>query len=189
MIEKIFKYIPFYALLIVLLNSCNSYKTPHENNINSNESYKDTLCNQISKRTAEILNNKYELQFVAMGGGGSKNEKIKLLSLHFYYNKPILITEARELLINASEIFLKEINSNNKISSYVSNFPFTEKNIEIVIYSHNDEYKNYSPPNLANFANVCGRLDYYVKEDGKLKLFHKESYEEALEKIKEETKK
>ena len=154
----------------------------------TNTSQQD-IANNIKLDAANKISEQLNLDFVGIGGGGDGTGKIRMFILMFKNSYPIQINQARLMLINSTQIVLNNVNHNQEIEKYLTQFPFTEKNVEIRILSRNKENNTFQPPNIANFSQNCGRLDYYVKKDEKLKLFHKESYEEALEKIKEETKK
>jgi hypothetical protein len=109
--------------------------------------------------------------------------EIRMLSISFNYYKSVGIEEARELIVPAVTTFLNEINSNEEIRSYLKNYPFEAKNIEVVIFICEPDGRNVRPDQLSAITARNGIVSYKI-DNPESKLFavvHQETYEEALQ--------
>ncbi len=164
-----------FSLIFITFTSCNS---------NSFSSYKpsekENLANEISNKVALQLKNSFDLK--PFGSGGQAMYDIEMLALSFIYNKEIDIEEARELLINSVSIFVKAVNDDKRIHSYLGNYPFAPKNIEISIYLQSFDRQDPAPGKLSIVAARDGVFEYMIEEPKTMKLIdiYKESYDEAL---------
>lgn len=129
---------------------------------------------------------------VLWGQGGGFMDQINEISLTFYIQKEMRVKEMRELIINLSCDFLKQINSNDEIRQYLAEYPFTSKRLDLAVAIFNSK-KTYitNPGNtkeklalgVLNKDNIC----YTIKneEEQFLQKVYKETFEEALEKVQE----
>jgi len=89
-------------------------------------------------------------------------------------------------LVDSVEEYLSAINSNEKIRPYLHNYPFTAKNVEIVIYFHNPNGSNVASGKISIAAAKRGKVICYIDYPEKytIKTIHEETYEEALKLVR-----
>jgi len=164
-----------YFLIILTFSSCSSNSLS-----NYKPSEKEQLANEITNRVSLQLKNSFDLK--PFGSGGQAMNDIEMLALSFIYNKEIDIEDARELLINSVDIFVKAINEDERIHPYLSNYPFEPKNIEISIYLRKLDNSDITPGKLLIASSNNGILEYDIRDPktDRLKSIYRESYEEAL---------
>ncbi len=167
----------FLILFLIFLNlaSCSS---------NSFSSYKPSekqkLVNEIRQKIALQLKN--DLGLMPFGTAGQMMYDIEMLGLSFIYNKEIDIDEARDLLINSVNTFVKAINEDERIHPYLGNHPFEPKNVEIRIFFRKKDNYDVTQGKLFIASSVNGNLKYKIEDPNtdRLKTIYKESYQEAL---------
>jgi hypothetical protein len=147
------------------------------------------IQHQILMETSEQLKNEMNLEFLGFGTGF--DEGLEMLSLSFSTDDSYDILLGRKLIVFCGEIFLKNINSNEKFKPYLKNFPFTSKNIEIFISVGNKNRKNkYNEYNLKALDLHKNFIKYEIYDENEnLKTIHKETYEEALKIVQSENEK
>ena len=145
-------------------------------------SEKDKLINQVNKRTALAL--KQELDLRPFGFGSQAMYQIKMLELSFQYHHPIDIAEGRDLLIRATQKFLDEINSSEKIRPYLDHYPFEPNDVSILILLQKPDGREVAPGELTLISAREGGLEYDIYDAKRfLETVHKETYEEAVQKL------
>jgi hypothetical protein len=92
--------------LLIFITGCD----PPRSVDNPHKSSERTLINEVTNQTFIQLKMEKGLYPFGTGGGGGVNQ-IRMLALSFRYYKEIEIEEARELLMAAGTLFLKNINS------------------------------------------------------------------------------
>ncbi len=140
------------------------------------------LVNSLLAKAAKIIKDKYKVNpcgvGVAMPGG-----PIQEVTLCFDTKFPYTKEQLRELLINTSVELLRQVNENKEIQEYLKERPFTIKNIEIIIYNHDENGFGLKDPQIS-VANISqGVLNYSTidpEDSFKYKNEYEESYEEAL---------
>lgn len=161
-------------------------KKPYEptcdtpNSIELASKIKEKICDQISER--------YQIDCIG-SGGSSPGGIIGLISLRFQIHHALTKPEASIILVDCMESLLKAINNDDKIRPCLKNFPFTEKNIDIAIFSKNVDGSEVFHPFLRVASASNGNLFYHTK-DPLMEFGYKsqdvESYEEALKIVKEQ---
>jgi hypothetical protein len=160
----------FLFTLSVFLFSCQSLGIPQK-------SKKEKIVDQIIQNSFIKINKKTGL--IPLGTGAQMMNEIKMLGLYFNSKNQISIDEARELLVYAAAEFLNEINLNEEVRPYLSQYPFEIKNVEICIYT---------PPirkhgDLAVVSAAKGFLVYKNHDFSSLEVVFKETYEEGVQKL------
>jgi hypothetical protein len=169
-----------FVCLFIFLSSCNSNPFMNGNKLDD----LDIKSNKITFETADELLKEKDLKMAGYGGGAPFG-KITHLSLSLDSNNPLLIQEARELLVYSTNTFLNKINSSKELRPYLESYPATEKNIELRI-SGSDDNKQIKPPYISYPAMLKGTCFYYIRNDkGRLELLHKETFTEAKQIVKE----
>lgn len=119
-----------YCLLpVVLFYSCSVSNSEKEQERGSN---KVKLASAIRSQVAQKL--MLERGLIPCGFGGGAIEQIEFLALSFYFRQPLSIGEGRDLVVIAVHELLDAVNSNTEIRPYLDSYPFSAKNIEIVIF-------------------------------------------------------
>ncbi|WP_148300682.1 hypothetical protein [Candidatus Protochlamydia sp. R18] len=142
----------------------------------------EQLVNSLLAKAAKIIKDKYNIKpsgvGVAMPGG-----PIQEVTLCFDTKHPYTKEQLRELLIKSSAELLRLMNENKEIQGLLKERPFTIKNIEIIIYNHDENGFGLKDPQIS-VANISqGRLNYSTidpEDSFKYKNEYEESYEEAL---------
>ena len=100
-------------------------------------SHEEKHANRILATTAKIIADKYGIRLggsgLAMPGGN-----LKEFTLCFGTKKPLRKDELRILVLGSAQELLRHINADQEIQRAMIVYPFTEKNVDIVIYN-NDE--------------------------------------------------
>ncbi|MDP1880486.1 MAG: hypothetical protein Q8K60_06070 [Parachlamydiaceae bacterium] len=142
----------------------------------------EQLVNSILGKTAKIIKEKYNLKpfgaGTAMPGG-----PIQELTLCFDTKSSYTKDQLRELLINAAQELLEQVNQNKEIQEFINEPPFTIKNIQIIIYNHDRKGRSLKDPDISNAQILQGILNYSTidpEDSFKYKNEYEENYEEAL---------
>lgn len=141
------------------------------------------LAHEITEKTAKKL--KAQKNLYLAGTGGQMMNDIQMMMMGFDLYEVIDIETARQLLVDSVQEYLSAINSNEEIRPYLHNYPFTAKNVEIVIYIYNPDGSQVPLDKITIAAANQGRVVYYVDDPQKhtIKTIHEETYEEALHEL------
>ncbi len=142
------------------------------------------LAHEITAKTAKKL--KEEKKLCLVGTGGKMMHDIQAMDMSFNYYKVVDIQTARQLLVDSVEEYLSAINSNEKVRPYLHEYPFTAKNVEIVIYFRNPDGSKVASGKINIAAVTQGEVVYYIDypEKHDLRAIHEEAYEEAFNLMK-----
>jgi len=165
-----------YALLGTIFNFMNTSEP---------QSPADKAINIVISKTADEFQNKYHLSLGGIGGSGN-DTTIKTSSISFSINQTLSIADTRQLIIACAREFLKNINEDSNLASYLVVQPFTEKNIKITIAMTNSDNSTTFDPQLAGVSLDKGVIRYFTNDPDKPHTFKsviKESYEEAIKKV------
>ena len=93
--------------------------------------------------------------------------------------------EGRKILFEISDTFLKKINGHAELKSYMTNWPVTEKNVDVSIVVHDVPGKEWNPNNV-KFFFLSGRgirFSYNIPNDSSHMRNERETLEEARAKL------
>lgn len=140
-------------------------------------------ANAVQKKVAVQL--KKEEDLYPCGTGAQMLNQIEMLALSFDYYQKIDIQEGRKLLLRCVDTFLESVNIDEPIRPYLADYPFAPENLQIRIFVHDQNYKNFGPGSLSVISIVDGVLEYDIRdpETDRLKTIYSETYEEAVQKI------
>lgn len=146
---------------------------------------KEKFANDILRKVASKL--KQETDLHPMGTIGQMMNKVQVLGLSFTYSQPLDIIEGRKLLIKAMQSLMEEVNQEKRIHPYLSRYPFTPRNIEIEIFIRTPEGRDVPPGALWIVDASEGFLRYDIHHPTKNGFItvYKETYDEALERLKD----
>ena len=148
----------------------------------------EVIARQIRSQTAKEL--KKEKDLIPVGTMGQMMGDIQAIGLSFQYFHLVNLEEARELLVDAIQVFLRNINENKKIRPYLHNYPFTTKNIEIIIWIYQPDRSKPPLENLQCLSVENGILTYGLvapSRSAPYPILHEETYEEALKILAEKS--
>jgi hypothetical protein len=171
--------ITFFLLINILLFAGFIMKDKQQDH---SPSKGEQLVNSLLAKTAKIIREKYNLKpcgtGTAMPGG-----PIQEVTLCFDTKNPYTKEQLRELLIKSSSELLRQVNDNQEIQEFLKEKPFTIKNIEIIIYNHDEKGFGLKDPQVSVASIAQGQLNYSTidpEDSFKYKNEYEESYEQAL---------
>src|SRR3990167_5708408 len=94
------------------------------------------------------------------GYGGALMYDVKQLDLYYYSHQCLTLEEARKLYVEVAEIYLSYINEDEKIRPYLHDYPFTMKNLDLMMSFSDKRNKKYDNGNVS--------LIFYVQKTGKI---------------------
>lgn len=146
---------------------------------------KQRLANEVRNQAAIKIAK--ETYLVPYGTMGQMMYDIQKLGLAFLCYQDIELTHARELLVDAVDSMVGEINANEKIRPYLFNYPFKASNIEIRIFLRNPDGSDVSPGKLSVIEAIDGILEYRIdnSQTNLFTLIQAETYEEAKGKLEQ----
>lgn len=179
---KFFNYL-FFVFFYLIFSIFNLFTSTPEYRISRGEE----LVNIVLVNSANVIERKYKIR--ACGSGVSMPEgPIRWLTICFDTEKTATKEELRKLLINSAQIVVDFITSNEEIQPFLKVRPFTMENVQIIIYNHNEKGYNVYDPGIST-AQISDLMLTYRTTDAadtfKFKNKYIETYEEALEKIKQ----
>lgn len=141
----------------------------------------EKFAHKITIKTAQKLRDEKGLYLI--GTGGQMMDDIQMMYMGFQYFKPINVESGRDLLVCSIQLYLNEINQNEKVNPYLHSYPFTVKNVEIRIWIRNPDGSKVSSDELRYISAIDGILSYYMDgtEEYSRETVHEETYEEALQ--------
>ena len=157
--------------------------------INSPDPYmsrEEKQVNSILGKTADIIEEKYPLTCVG-AGSSMPGLIVKGFRLCFTTKNRLTKEELRHLVIQCTLELLYQININTEIRSALEIYPFTEKNVQILIFNHDKQGNRSYAPDISNAQLFCGHLEYSSVDPidtYRYESVTKETYTEALEKVK-----
>ncbi len=175
-------------LTCMLLSSCGSFNTQEfdKGSHVRDENY-ETIANRITKQVALRLRQEKDLRCSGTGGGMMNNVRMMAISFDFFYE--VDIKEARKLLIYANTEYLKTINGSKEIRPYLINYPFTPKDIEIMIWLKEPNGNDISFGKITFLSSYDGVFIYKIatgQGSYSSEKIHQETYEEALKIVEAE---
>jgi len=152
-------------------------------------SHKISDPNQVAMKmideTASFLGSKYDI--ISCGNGIDMDEQIEYLQISFHIFRKLPIDEARAMLFDCIDTFLEKINSDESIKPHLQDHPFTLKNVGIVFYISEKEYKDVLHPNIC-VARCSTSGVFFCTQDPENSYRYKdrikETHEEALALVK-----
>jgi hypothetical protein len=164
---------------LILCCSCNkvaSYRVPQY----------ERDANEVTAQVARKINQKTGLKLIGTGGG--MINQINSMAMSFAYYRDLSMEEARELLVYCVEEYLDAINANEKIKTHLSCYPFTSKNVEIMIFIYREDRRDPPVGFLTVADEICGKMIYKIQQPGlpSMKTIHEETYEEAKKLVEQQ---
>ncbi|WP_068466627.1 hypothetical protein [Candidatus Protochlamydia phocaeensis] len=148
------------------------------------------LCYGLIKKSGKRIGQKYGLSPSAIGAGGVYGLRLMILDFH-RYGEPLTQEEARRLIVACAEEFLTDINSDESLRPYLLDYPFSPNNISIAIINYDSKGERTFAPYIGTVLISEGIITYLINTPEQLSYKDKikETYEEALERLKQEEQK
>jgi hypothetical protein len=147
----------------------------------------EQLINSTLAKAAKIIQEKYNIRpsgvGVAMPGG-----PIQEVTLCFDTKCPNTKEQLRQLLLKTAQELLDQINNNKELQEFIKEPPFTIKNVQIIIYNHDENGGTLYDPQILTAQISQTTLTYRTiesQDNFKLKNEFIETYENALKMINE----
>jgi hypothetical protein len=126
---------------------------------NEEESFTDHF-HEVLNESAIFLQAKYNVRFFGFGID-PVDEFVNMLELNFELDRELRKEEIRLILIEMAQDFLEIINSRKELAPYMINYPFTVKNIDIIICFNHEDGTPIDHPGIGIAAiEHCGILRY-----------------------------
>ena len=165
-----------YILLLILISSFAAIEYDREAHKSTHKA-----INRLGK----------EKQLRAIGTGGGMMGDIYCIAGSFQFFHPVTQMEARQLLVDAVDVYLQEINSNKVVRPYLHEYPFPVKDIEIRVWIKNPDRPNVAADQIEYMSAINGVLCYDLPDKPgsyKNNLLHEETYEEAVQILQNQRK-
>ncbi len=135
----------------------------------------DKLMYRFIDREGQRLGKKYHMSQCCTGLSGM--DKVWQMALSFQrYGIPLTEKEARILIINCVDDFVKAINQEEQIRQYLRDYPFSAKNIDMAIYNFGKDNNEALFPFIAVVSNSKNKITYFTLIKDKLQ-YHTEKFE------------
>lgn len=155
------------------------------------EPSRNQAVDHVLERTANQLKQRFGLETIGTGGSASEGKE-SMIGIEFQIKRSLSFNEARKMIIESANLLLNNINSDKYLSSYLSEVPFTQKNIEITIYISGKNHERIFDPDITLVSFDNGKITFKTldpEDHYKYKSRIVETYEEALQKLKDENRK
>lgn len=169
------------TIIAPLILSFNFFKTKTRN-------YED-MANEIMANVAKTLTKRHGMDWIGEGGGMMGS--VYLIKLRFQIHHAMDREEARKRVIDCVQELLAAVNANEEIRPYLKNYPFTEKNVNIAIFTtYPDGSEVFDPYIKVVSANEQGKIFFRTddlessRKKCTFKSVYEESYSQAVEKLK-----
>lgn len=165
------KHLTFLSLILVFCcSSCSLMYTKSYN-----------CVSETVERQSKVFEARNEMFLISYSGDWRQN--IKEIELFYFCFQELDVPGVRKIYVECMESILDDINNNPKIHPYLSEHPFTWRNIDLTISFHNSSKSGKVPRNkIASAFMAKGILFYNINHESLNKLddFYEEPYEEAL---------
>ena len=144
---------------------------------------------RLSNKTADEITYKIsdkmkaDNELILMGTGGGIDDTIRQLDFSFSCSSTKDIYLARELLVNAIESILYEINGNLKYAFCFTEYPVSVKTLSVVIFFKEKYNSKVRINEISRISFFRGKLTYYVSQGPEKlsKMICEETYQEAVD--------
>ena len=188
------KCITLFIISFLLLVNCGCAREG-KSVTSPEDQQKMEICNSIANHVTGLFTKKMqkekELRAIGFGGagGGYPGSGLRMLSVDFECYQEMNISQARKLLLECVDGFLAEINRTPELKPFLREFPFTFRNVDISIIFISEKSRNFiHSPSIASARIDDELLMFMIYPEDKLKILKKETYEEALKIVEQESK-
>jgi hypothetical protein len=163
----------FFLLCLFIPLACSSMPKINEKKDNELKAV-NVVVESFIKKARE----KYGL--IVTGSGLGYPKELESFELRFEIIKNIDVLGARKLMVDSSQELLGMIN-NNPVLRTCTNYPFSAKNLGVVICFADSAFQNKPPSSLIAVILAAGNLSYHRPESSiSWNCILREPYEKAL---------
>lgn len=129
---------------------------------------------------AKQMKNKEKMSLSAIGGS-SQNHRQSLITLRFWAEKKLNLSQSRSLFVQTANEFLKQVNENEKLRPHLENYPITINNLHLSIRFFEQDLEDPSPEYISSVSVTNGKIYYSIwsKEKNFFEDIKVETWEEA----------
>jgi hypothetical protein len=166
-------FILFLFMGISMLNSCSA--------VGKEQQFCDEIMNRVGSRMRETNG------MILEGKGVRIPNKIHGIDPTFVVYGEHTIEQGRVLIVNCVEEILAQVNCQETAKPLMKEYPFTNRNAEIIIGFRGAKTGEFYAPYLFTVLNVNNTIFYSTidRETGLTKLLYSEPYEEGLRIVRE----
>lgn len=124
-----------------------------------NRSEAEKTFDEVLNQGIKFVEQKYKLKAIG-SGGGMPDGSIHNFNITLEHKGILSIDDARFLLVNITNDFVQIVNKNPKIKPYLYNFPFTDKDISLMVIIKSVEGDDLIDPYLGSIGQCAGELWY-----------------------------
>ena len=146
------------------------------------------MAQQLTSDVAVKLKQRHNMVVVGVTAGLA--DAVNILGLEFQIRGPLSKEKLRSILVDCVEEFLISVNTNEQLRPFLKNYPFTEKEVEIVLYVLDATGRNVYHPEIL-VAVASHGIIWYATKDKNVKFGYKQDIEESYQtafKIVQESK-
>jgi hypothetical protein len=142
---------------------------------------RNRLISEITISFAKKMEQRFGLKMSGTGGGGD-GKQINLIAVAFNSHNEMILSQARQLIMECTQDFIKEINDYEQLKNYTALWPFNFTNVKLdILFIIDRPERGLIPaPYTAAVIYDKGRLTYMEEIKGELEVVQTETYEEAL---------
>lgn len=146
------------------------------------------IADEINAKVAKTLCKRHQMFQISEGGGMMGS--VYMVGLGFTIPHLLSEEEARARLVDCAEEMLTAFNTNEEIRPYLKNYPFTTKNLQIVIFATTPTGGDVFDPHIGSVSIYESDNIVYRTEEPNTFVYKKtwrEPYSEALKRVKEKS--
>jgi hypothetical protein len=146
------------------------------------------LCwvNEVRNKVTRKYVEKYGLTVSGVVDSASEGV-IHEIGVHFRIHKLISKQKARQIVVECTQDFIKELNNHPHLKPYFKNYPCTAKNINIYLFIFHPDGEMTYFPDLGVTSTRNGTIEFDTndpKHQVKYKTYEVETFEEGVERLK-----
>ncbi|MFZ4098801.1 MAG: hypothetical protein ACOYKZ_00535 [Chlamydiia bacterium] len=139
-------------------------------------------CNEADRVMTEFAAKALESGLVLTGFGGQMGHEVQSFALNFSTQSVVDIQKARALYIQVMERFVQWVNQDRKIRPYLSEFPISSRNVELMLSFKDSQGRLHRDGNICLMFNLPerDRIIYNRMERDKMVKAEEEPMDRAL---------
>jgi len=179
------------AFIIVALAFCSLFLIiifSNQKNLDISNNKPECWVDPLRARIIEKYKQKYGVYITGILDGMPEGI-IHEVGVYLDINHVISKQKARKIIVECAQDFLHEINSHKQLQPYLKEHPFTSKNIEISLFVNDINGATTYFPDLGVVSISKGLIIYQTNDPydhSKYKTEESETFEEAVQKVREE---
>ena len=151
---------------------------------------REMILGEVIKETNQKLKAKYHVNLASVGRS-HKDLKIKSITIDFNrFLGPVSKEEGRQIIVDCVEEYIKAINQKESLRPFLFDYPFSEKDVVVMMTHWNKDKSMLSHPDIATICKFYSEIVYYTIEPGNIYKYQtetQETYEEAKSLVKKIT--